>query len=86
MKQRLPSIVVALYLLGCIVFGGSAQNPWTNLGLQIAAIGLIAWAAIGGSRQEGKRALAVNALLVCLLLVGVIQLIPLPPRFCAIGR
>ena len=80
MKQRLPSIVVALYLLGCIVFGGSAQNPWTNLGLQIAAIGLIAWAAIGGSRQEGKRALAVNALLVCVLLVVVIQLIPLSPR------
>lgn len=78
MKQRLPSILVALFLLGCIVFGGSAQNPWTNLGLEIAGIGLIAWAAIGGSGQDGKRAFAVNALLVCALLLVVIQLIPLP--------
>jgi len=77
-KRRIPSILVALYLLGCIVFGGSAQNPWTNLGLQIAGIGLLACAAIMGTGHEGKRALAVNALLVCALLLVFIQLIPLP--------
>lgn len=79
MRQRIPSIIVALYLLGCIVFGGSAQSPWTNLGLQIAGIGLIAWAAVGGGAvEEGKRAWAVNLLLACALLVVLLQLIPLP--------
>lgn len=78
MNQRLPSILVALYLFGCIIFGGSSQNPWTNLGLQIAGIGLIAWAAIGGSGQGARRTLAVNVLLICALLLILIQLIPLP--------
>jgi O-antigen ligase len=79
-KKRLPSIFIAIYLLCCIVFGGSAQSPWTNLGLQIAGIGLIAWTTIGGSCQEGKRAFSLNVLLVCALLLVIIQLIPLPPQ------
>lgn len=78
MKQRLPSVLSALYLFGCIVFGGSAQSHWTNLGLQIAGIGLIAWAAVGRSVEEGQRARTVNVLLVCGLLLILIQLIPLP--------
>jgi O-antigen ligase len=78
-KQRIPSILVALYLLGCILFGGSAQIPWPNLGLQIVGIGLIAWAAIGGvAIQDDRRAVAVNVLLVCALVLVLIQLIPLP--------
>jgi O-antigen ligase len=78
MKQRMQSVLVALYLLGCIVFGGSAQSPWTNLGLQIVGIALIAWAGIAGFTQEGKRVLAINLLLVCGLLLVLLQLIPLP--------
>lgn len=79
MRQRLPSVLVGFYLLGCIIFGGSAQDPWANLGLQIAGIGLIGGAAFAGSAQERRRALALNVLLVCALIVVLIQLIPLPP-------
>lgn len=79
MRQRISSILIALYLLGCIVLGGSAQNPWTNLGLQIAGIALIAWACVGGAGvKEGRRALAINVLLLCALVLVLLQLIPLP--------
>lgn len=79
MKQRIPSLLIALYLLGCIVLGGSAQNPWTNLGLQIVGIGLIAWACVGGGMaKQGRRALAISLLLVCAVVLVLVQLIPLP--------
>ncbi len=80
MNQRLPSILVALYLFGCIIFGGSSQNPWTNLGLQIAGIGLITWAVLfRGVGSDGKGRFVVNTLLGCALVLVLIQLIPLPP-------
>ncbi|MGN6156374.1 MAG: O-antigen ligase family protein [Sphingomicrobium sp.] len=79
MRERIASILLALYLLACIGFGGSAQSPWTNLGLQIAGILLIAYAAVAPAPgNQGKNALAVNILLACTLFVILIQLIPLP--------
>jgi O-antigen ligase len=79
-RKQIPSIVLASYLLSCIVFGGSAQSPWTNLGLQLAGIALITWAAIGGvAGQASKRAAVINLLVICALLTVLIQLIPLPP-------
>ncbi len=79
MMSRLPSIAVAGFLLLCIAFGGSAQSPWTNLALQLAGVCLVAYALIGvGALEQGKRAFAINALLVCGLVVILLQLIPLP--------
>lgn len=80
MTQRIISLLVAGYILLCVVLGGSAQIAWTNLGLQIAGIALIAFAAIVGSRTEhAGLAVAVNVLLLCALLVVLVQFVPLPP-------
>jgi O-antigen ligase len=79
MKHRISSILVALYLLACIVLGGSAQNAWTNLSLQIGGIALIAWAAINRSpTQESKGISALHVMLVCAILLVLVQLVPLP--------
>ena len=77
MRQRIPSLLVAGYVLLCIVFGGSAQSAWTNLGLQLGGIALIAWAAVApsGDRQASW---PVNLLLSCALLLVLLQLVPLP--------
>jgi O-antigen ligase len=71
---------VASYLLACIVFGGSAQNPWANLGLQLVGIGLIAWAAIGAKEGEQRNISAINVLVISALLLVIVQLVPLPPN------
>jgi O-antigen ligase len=78
--QRILSLVIASYLLLCIIFGGSAQSAWTNLGLQVGGIALLAAAAMFRPRTEhGGLAVAVNVLLICGLLWVLLQLIPLPP-------
>lgn len=77
MKHRITSILVALYLLACLVAGGSTQIPWTNLGLQLVGIALIAWAAVSGSRDRESRSL-IDILLPCALVLVLLQLIPLP--------
>ncbi len=76
MKQRLPAILVFLYLLSCIVLGGSAQNPWPNLGLQLVGIAVIAWAAVAANRHSSNSAL--YALILGALAVVLLQLVPLP--------
>lgn len=80
MKARIPSFAIAGFLLLCIALGGSAQSPWTNLGLQLAAVCLLAYSAIGrpSDDEHGKRGFAINALLLCTLLLVLIQLVPLP--------
>lgn len=79
MSHRVESMLVAGFVLLCILFGGSGQGVWTNIGLQLAGIALIAWAAIAGSRADGGRRFSTLHLLVVLaLLLVLIQLVPLP--------
>jgi len=78
-SHRLRSLAIAGFLLLCIILGGSSQSPWTNLALQLLAICLLAWAAMSAPQGDhGKRAVAINLLLLCTLLVVAIQLVPLP--------
>lgn len=79
-EQKILSFLFAAYLAFCIVFGGSTQIPWPNLGLQIAGIALIAWSAISQGRAENGRPTLTSMILVGGMLVVLIQLIPLPPR------
>lgn len=76
MKRRISSLLVAGYILGCIVLGGSAQNPWTNLGLQLGGIALIGWTVTAGNLEE--RISTINVIIICALLLVMVQLIPLP--------
>lgn len=80
MRQRVRSMVVAGYLLLCILLGGSAQGIWSNLALQLLGIALIAWAAIAPEpADEGAESPALLYLLLGLSgLVVLLQLIPLP--------
>ena len=80
MSQRFRSILVAGYLLLCILLGGSGQGLWRNLVLQILGIGLIAWAAIRPTPAEdsSERALGLYAIAALGGLIVFVQLIPLP--------
>ena len=79
MRQRLPSIIVTLYLLLCIVLGGSGQGLWRNLALQLLGIGLIAFATIRPAPRETREddPFFVYLLIGLGLAVALVQLLPL---------
>jgi O-antigen ligase len=78
--SRARSAVAPLYLLGCLVLGGSAQGVWQNMVLQLLGLGIIAWAAAEPSKEmlpgPAKRLLF---LAIAAIAVVVLQQIPLPP-------
>jgi len=79
LNHRVRSVLVAGYVLACILFGGSGQGVWTNIGLQLAGIALIAWTAIAPSSEgRSRRFSRLDLLLVLALLLVLVQLIPLP--------
>ncbi|MDQ3478625.1 MAG: O-antigen ligase family protein [Pseudomonadota bacterium] len=72
--------LVPVFFIACIVLGGSAQGIWLNMALQLAALGLLAWALL--SRRSDELTSASRQLLILLALTAVVialQLIPLPP-------
>lgn len=80
MRDFLRSAVVPLYVLLCLLLGGSAQGIWSNAALQLLAIAIIAWSLLTKSRRPltvAAKGLFVLLGLTLLLLVG--QLIPVPP-------
>lgn len=80
MKQRLPAILIAAYLLLCILLGGSGQGLWRNLILQLFGIALIAYATLRPApREPGEdQVIAVYSLLGLGLAIIALQLVPLP--------
>ncbi len=80
MTQRLLRFGLPLYVLLCLVAGGSSQGVWANFVLQLLAIALLAALALGGDRggQPGLLGGLPRIALAFLLLV-LVQLIPLPP-------
>ena len=81
MKRRAGSLLVAAYLLLCILLGGSGQGLWRNLVLQLLGIVLIFWAVSRPERSEEDKgnSTIVYALLGLGVLVVLAQLVPLPP-------
>ena len=77
---NLRQAVAPVYLFLCIVLGGSAQGIFSNLALQLAGVGILAWAFLTrlplknsrSARHLGWLASAAAALVL-------LQLIPLPP-------
>jgi O-antigen ligase len=73
--------LVPVFLVLCLVLGGgSLAAYWSNMVLQLIAIAIIVWALAARRSspmpQPGKQLLALLALLI---LLGLAQLVPLPP-------
>jgi len=79
------SSVAPAYLLACLILGGSAQGIWQNTLLQLAGLGIIAWAAATGDEPLPKSAQALMLILIAAFVVVVLQLIPLPTSLWAHG-
>jgi len=79
------SSVAPAYLLACLILGGSAQGIWQNTLLQLAGLGIIAWAAATGDDPLPKSAQALMLILIAAFVVVVLQLIPLPTSLWAHG-
>ena len=79
MVSRARVIVAPAYLLACLVLGGSAQGVWANMVLQLAGVGILAWAAIDSS-DEPLAPAARQLLLLAMVAIALIalQLVPLP--------
>lgn len=72
--------LLPIYLVACLLLGGSTQGVWTNLLLQVGALGLLAVALASRSDNRApRRARHLVMLAVAALGLVAIQLIPLPP-------
>lgn len=68
------------YLWVALLLGGSSLAAGRNLVLQLAGIGLLAWAALVPTRASSTRPARLLAILSAgLVLLAVAQLVPLPP-------
>ena len=85
MPSLVKSSVAPAYLLACLILGGSAQGIWQNTLLQLAGLGIIAWAAATGDEPLPKSAQALMLILIAAFVVVVLQLIPLPTSLWAHG-
>jgi O-antigen ligase len=77
--RKLSSYVAPVYLLACLVFGGSAQAVWGSFGLQVAAIGILVWLAATPMPDDARAARLPALVLVAALAYILVQLLPLPP-------
>lgn len=79
MASRARQAVAPLYLLACLLLGGSGQGIWANMLLQLFGLALIAWSAL--ARPSAELTLPARQLLwLGLAALGLValQLIPLP--------
>lgn len=77
--MRFHRFLLPLYLLLCIVLGGSSQSNWGALVLQLLALAIIGWVLIAPTTiatRHGRPLLAILAFAFGLVLI---QLVPLPP-------
>lgn len=78
--------VVPIYLLACLLLGGSAQGIWQNAVLQLAGLAIITWSASSDSGQAPVRAARfILSLALATIAVFVLQSIPLPSAIWAHG-
>ena len=77
-------LVVPVFLLACLLLGGSSQNPQFNALLQLAGVAIIAVAAIKGARDPLPRdAHRLGALVMLTIGLVAIHLLPLPSAIWA---
>ena len=80
MLARGRNLVAPVYLLACLILGGSAQGIWQNMLLQLAGLAIIAWAALApGDEPFAPPTKQLLILFVAGMAVVALQMIPLPP-------
>lgn len=86
MPSAARSAVAPLYLLLCLLLGGSAQGIWQSAFLQLVGLAIIGWAAVDPS-GEGMPPPARPLLLLAAaaILVVALQCVPLPPGILSHG-
>ena len=79
MASRAREAVAPVYLLACLLAGGSAQGVWGNMALQLAGLAILAWAAADRSNRTMPAA-ARQLFILAAVAVAVValQLVPLP--------
>jgi hypothetical protein len=79
-KERVAAgdFILPLYLLVCIVLGGSSQSYWGKSVLQFLAVLIIAW-VIASSKMRLRLSRAPLAIGAATLALFLLQLVPLPP-------
>lgn len=79
MTNGLRQWVAPAYLLTCLLLGGSTQNPWPNMIVQLIGIAIIAWAAAAPVEEPLARpARQLLGIAAIGLVVAALQLVPLP--------
>lgn len=74
------SAVAPLYLLACLILGGSEQTIWQNALLQLAGIAILAWSAAAPRQAPlGKDERLLLLLFAAAIAIVALQLLPLPP-------
>ena len=73
MPSRTKSAIAPLYLLSCLILGGSAEGIWQNAVLELFGAAILAWAA---SRRSAE-AMSREAKLLLLLLLATTMLVAL---------
>ncbi|NJC06131.1 O-antigen ligase [Sphingomonas kaistensis] len=85
MSMTVRHLAVPLFLIACLLLGGSPQGIWRNLILQVGGLSLIAWALLSSRRSHptsaGRLLLWLGGLWFALVLL---QLIPLPPQWWSV--
>ena len=86
MPSAARSAVAPLYLLACLLLGGSAQGIWQNAVLQLAGVIIIAWAAAWPAEEPlNGQAKRILWLAIAAIAVVALQEVPLPPSLWAHG-
>lgn len=72
--------VVPVFVIACLLLGGSTRAAWPNMALQLGAIAILAWSAMSAQRmQAGLPGRNLSRLCYAMLALVLLQLIPLPP-------
>lgn len=82
MPSKARSAVAPLYLLACLILGGSGQGAWQNALLQLAGIAILAWAAaVPANDRMTTPAKMLLLLAMAAIVVIALQQLPLPPSW-----
>lgn len=80
MTFPLRQILIPMYILACLLLGGSSLPSWSNMVLQLGAVGILGWAALARPRlNAGRPGSQLAVILIGIFALFGLQLIPLPP-------